>query len=252
MDLSARPGLSRACRRIAIAAIAAVILILAQGARAAQCPEPPDVSLRIIPLLGEISRHDDVGLAEIRRLAGAKAAAKHFPLLGMSTATFALGFRVNDDFTRLGDGEVCATPLGIELHIGYVNRAVFIARETRRDRCVYEQTLEHELRHARRDEDAVAAFIPVLRRRLGALVKDMVSAPAANEQQADKDLERKTAAALSSTLKGFEQSRLNLHRSLDSDAELARLRRACDGRGGSIAPKAPSGGASETRGSGRI
>lgn len=239
-------GSFRAWTAIAIASMAASILVYAREAGAEVCPAPHDVAARINPVIGEISRNDDIGLAEIRRQAGARKAAKHFPLLGMSVGTFALGFTVDAEFARLADGRVCAVPKSIDLHIGYVDRTLFIAREARRDECVYRQVLEHDLRHARMDDDAVTAFIPVLRRSLGPVIKDMVSAPAADERQAKKDLERRIQAALSSTLDSFETMRLDLLRSLDSEAELARLREGCHGRARNIEPEVPSGGASET------
>ena len=71
---------------VAVLSIVALILIYAPEAGAEQCPRAQHVSVRIIVRMGGVSQSSDIGIAEIRKLAGAQHAARHFPLLGMSVA----------------------------------------------------------------------------------------------------------------------------------------------------------------------
>lgn len=209
-------------------------LISPSKAAAAQCPSVPNVEVRVIPLHGEIKRDFSLTVAEMRRLGGRRLAARHYPLLGMTGTPFGYSIDVNADTTLGDDGMVCPAPRSVEVRVGFGERTIFIVKEAKRDACLVEAVVAHQLEHVHSDDGALDEFAPELARKLRAYVGRESVRPALNADGAKSNLNDLVGKYVERTVDDFNRRRGDLHNALDSPEELAHLRNACRGRGKSL------------------
>lgn len=210
-------------------------------AQAIECPSASDIRVHVTAVHGEIARNSSTGIDEIRRLAGPETVARHHPLLGMIGS--AVGVRVATYVELSADdgGPFCATLKAIDIRVGFADRVAVVAREAATDSCLYHEVLSHQLRHASIDDQALDAFVPILSQRLRAVALSIRSTQALDPDAAKASIQSLTEVAVESLMNAFKADRASLHRALDSDVELNRIRSACEGRGMGLIGETPPG-----------
>jgi len=195
--------------------------------------------VQVDPVRGEIARNTTIGVEEMQRMAG-PSAGKHFPLLGMAGGAFSAALAVDASAAEIGPGLVCAAPRLITMRIGYVDRSVLIAKEATADSCLYEEILEHELRHARIYDQVVDTFVPILTEQIKTWVTQNRLHAAPTVATAKTRLRQQIAVRVNAVIKDLKEENNRLQAEVDSPQELDRLRAACDGRGARLVKQGSS------------
>ncbi len=221
-------------RRIGAGVLATLLVLSEDRAHAKECPQVADFAVRVYPVRGEVARNTTIGVEEMQRMAG-PSAAKHFPLLGMAGGAFSAALVVDASTAEIGPDLVCAIPRLIKVRIGYVDRTVFIAKEAADDACLYKETLEHELRHARIYDEVVDAFVPIVTDQIKISVKQVRLHPEPSAATAETRLRHQIAVPVNAVIKDLKEENNKRQAEVDSPQEVARLRAACDGRGARLA-----------------
>ena len=218
--------------RISFGAVMALLAVLTSHESLAEtCPPPRDFALHVATVSGDIARDSSRSLVEIYRLLGPEAVATHVPTLGLWWAGVGHVLTTDDGVTQSDAGTFCAAPRTIAVRIGYVDRTAFIAKEASADTCLYRAVLEHLLAHAHGDDEALEAFVPILSEKLRAFIAHVKLAPATSAAAARSKFADAAYAKLQELVGVLNERRYRLQRDIDTDAHLAKLRNACNGRG---------------------
>jgi hypothetical protein len=165
-----------------------------------------------------------IGVAGMQRTAGPAVAAKHIPLLGMLGSSFGTALVVDPNIFAIGTNRFCATPHHVKLRIGYFERTIFIAKEAQSDACLLKEIRDHELNHARIDDEVLDAYVPILTDQIRAAVAQVNPLPAATADIAETTLAADIGARVSDLVQALKQERNRRQAALDSPEELTRLR----------------------------
>lgn len=193
----------------------------------AACRRPETFELRVIPVHGEVKCDLTKSFQEIQRSAGPKIAARHYPLMGMAVQGFGVVYSVQTRTESLGDGLHCPMLEGVELRVGWVGRAIFIAKEVAMVSCLYAQALEHQRRHVQMEDEALDAFIPDFAQQLhdGLVLLDL--APQQDPAVAERTLTQSVEQLAGRLMAPLENERAWRREVVESPQELDGIRKAC-------------------------
>lgn len=211
-----------------VLALAATVLLPREaGATETQCGQPEGIDVRVIPVHGEIKYDFSKSFLDIQRQAGPVAAARHYPLLGMAVQGFGIVTAVEANPIVSSDGRVCPVLKAVEIRIGWVDRTIFIATEVTSAECLHAQTLEHQLRHVRLEDEALAAFMPGFTQELRGAVAQLSVEPQRDAARADRQVRDAVDAIVGGLLGPLENERRWRREIVESREELDRMRQAC-------------------------
>ena len=228
--MKAQPWLGRAA-----AAIEAGIglFLFAATAGAADCPDAVPPQVRLGPLPSEVRQDFSKSSAELNRIAKSanpEQADRYADVLGISVADVTYKVEVSASLSENGDGTFCAALVSLTVGLGFVDRVVYVARETDSDDCAREQILQHEMKHVRRDDAALGSFIGAVAGRFRELVSALKRTPERTADEAQRKLLKEVDAVAARAARTLARGRSKLQAEIDSPEEIDRLTNACDGR----------------------
>lgn len=196
------------------------------------CPAPPAPAVSVESLLKTpvIRRDKSIkALSEERR--GLSAAARaEFPITsGLTRGSITANFRVEMAYRQVARGSYCLWPQSAKVTLSYVPE-VFIASDYPQGRCRYEDTLHHELRHVKMDQDIVAQQVPLIREMAAKRMAGMTPPgplPAATLAKVQAGFVGNMKAALQSYMRDLGALRAQKQATIDTRQEYLRASRAC-------------------------
>lgn len=215
-----------AVRLLAICATVAILSMAASGNAGAACP-PAASAIKVTLTTKNAKPVYDYSLTvkQIERMAGPKG--PHHRPVGLTQTTLQHGLNANIIMRDDGSGRRCAYLTDVDIHIGYVQTIVYIAREYRPNSCQYRAIREHEDQHVR-------VYLAALSRSL-AKVGELVSGAAnsippmstssmvAAKGTVQARLDRAIASGLEVVTKGAAAD----NAALDTPRSYARIRARC-------------------------
>ena len=157
------------------------------------------------------------------------------PLMAIETDV-ASWFRVAHRVVAGAGGAYCAAPTEVRFGLGYGRRQVHLTREAAGDSCVRDALLAHEADHNRADNALLTALLKQEESFLGAEFNALKHTPMKDADEAAAGFEAGGRAIVGEVTERFRIAKRQLWRQMDSPAELARLRQACNGRVGQLEP----------------
>jgi hypothetical protein len=175
---------------------------------------------------GEEQIKTDISLRQLRQ-----AAVGHHPgpLVGLYIGALWYGIRINNTLRRIGVDRFCATPKYVTLIMEH-DRTIHIPREFADDPCLAALARDHEAKHAGADATALDRFRPSLGAAVREAVRRATSFAGVSRADALAVLTRAIQTDVNRVLDDMATERRRLDAAIDSDAELERLKTACDGR----------------------
>jgi hypothetical protein len=190
------------------------------------CPVGAMPRIDINVTRGEEQIKTDISLRQLRQ-----AAEGHHPgpLVGLYIGALRYGIRINDTLRRVGAGRFCATPKYVTVIIE-LDRIIHIPREFADDPCLAALARDHEAKHAGADATAFDHFRPSLGPVVGEAVRRATSVAGVSRADALAALTRAIQTDVNRVFDDMATERHRLDAAVDSEAELERLKTACDGR----------------------
>jgi hypothetical protein len=175
---------------------------------------------------GEEQIKADISLRQLRQ-----AAEGHHSglLVGLYVGALRYGIRINNTLRRVGADRVCATPKYVTL-IMELDRTIHIPREFADDPCLAALARDHEAKHAGADATALDRFRPSLGTAVREAVRRATSVAGVSRADALAALTSAIQTDVNRVLDNMATERRRLDAAIDSEAELERLKTACDGR----------------------
>jgi hypothetical protein len=175
---------------------------------------------------GEEQIKADISFRQLRQ-----AAEGHHPgpWVGLYIGTLKYGIQIKNTVRRIGADRFCATPKYVTL-IMELERIIHIPREFADDPCLAALARDHEAKHAGADATALDHFRPSLGAALREAVRHATSVAGVSRAAALAALTWAIQTDVNRVLDEMATERRRLDAAVDSDAELERLKTACDGR----------------------
>ena len=155
------------------------------------------------------------------------------PLMAVET-NVASWFRVVHRVVQADSGAYCAAPFEVSFGLGHSRRQVHLAWEAAEDACIRDTLLAHEADHNRADDALLTKLLEQEEPFLGAGFNALKHTPMKDANEASASFEAGGQAIVGEVTERFRTAKEQLWRQVDSPAELARLRRACDGKVGRL------------------
>ena len=194
------------------------------------CPAPPAAGVTVDSVLKTpvILHNKSIKSLSRERPGGS---SPEFPITsGLTRGSISASFRMEMSYRGTAvKGYYCLWPQSAHVTLTYAPE-VFIAQDYPPGRCRYEDTLHHEMRHVKMDQDIVREQIPIIKKMTEAEVSRMVSTTAAPQSDLTKlpnGFVAKMKGILQDYMKQLGKIRAQRQATIDTRAEYLRASHAC-------------------------
>jgi len=199
---------------------------------AIMCPAPPAAEVTVDTLLSPPRIRHDKGLkalsAERQGMGGTSRA--EFPITsGLTRGSITATFKVQMAYTQVSKGYYCLWPQSARITLAYAPE-VFIASDYTPGRCRYEDTLHHEMRHVKMDQDIVHEQAPLIRQQAAARVAALTLGkpiPPSDVRPTQARFVKSMKSMLENYMAKLGKTRAARQATIDTRAESLRASRAC-------------------------
>jgi len=210
-----------------------LFLSLPLRAEAGGCPAPGrPASVTVAPLLPAVQETHSSSYHELSNKMK-QALKPGQDTMGLSSSRLDTKFHFDFRVLRLS-GQSCYYLASIEAQFGYDYRLVQIAREVPKASCLYDEIRKHEYKHVAVDEAAVRDNVSYVAAHLRGFAKSLGAVEAANDQEAQRDIDRVLRAAMRPILGHVTALRTAAQDQVDTPTEYARVEQACQAPANSL------------------
>lgn len=197
------------------------------SAHAQDCPPPREVPVELVIDDPPVTRDFSQPFAALHRRAGTpppdpRGGRLH---LGVTIVRLAFGTELGFAMTS-GLAGVCLRPQSIKLTLGHTLHQVLIASEVPRGGCLFQEVLEHEMRHVAVNRQTLATYAPRVREAAARWAADAV-ARGGDSQAMAASLRDQLGAAVKPVLDQLNTTRRNQQAAIDTPEEYRRLAASC-------------------------
>lgn len=150
-------------------------------------------------------------------------------VLGLSSVRFGFVSEIGAIFTLGPNATVCGRMNLLKVSFGYQERTVLVARELPRDTCIHGEVLAHEMKHVKVDDELLAEYVEVVRRRLEAFVGRQGPTVSRSQNHAMTVMRGQVDRELAALNRDFTRERDRRQMQIDTLQEYRRVTDSCNG-----------------------
>ncbi len=150
---------------------------------------------------------------------------------GLALVNIDSEYELNTMTQSLSDGGHCLIPYQLNVHVGYSQPIIYLAKELEKGSCTYNLVLRHEQVHQQINKQALEYFVPQIYQSIKeqtAQIKPMYIAPQSSEDKAAQELTKKYHQIITPLVDNFrdqilaEQSKLDNQQQYQREGDICR------------------------------
>lgn len=213
------------------------------AAQQRQCPAFPPTKVVVTPVYDRLKRDFRHSFYDLRAMAEAHAVKgpdgdTHNPV-GLSVGELSMSVGIDKTSRTFTDtGWTCAAPAQITVEFGFRNNTVYVADELPRGTCIFDEVLNHEMKHVATDRGILDDYTPQVERYFRSSVESLGISQDASPATAFQSIDSYFSGITDDLTAAIGRERDRRQALVDTSEEYDRVNRSCNGQLAQLLAKA--------------